>query len=67
MELTKEQLKRQDFVDNAIFDLIQNLNPSGREIAWDIELIADIRNAIQLKFIDLNVCDEMIFYPYISE
>ena len=27
MELTDEQIERQDFVDNRIFELIQELNP----------------------------------------
>ncbi len=39
MELTNKQIKRQDFVDNRIFELIQKLNPSQIEINWDIEII----------------------------
>lgn len=67
MELTKKQLGRQDFVDNAIFDLIQNLNPNNIEIAWNIELIAEVRDIIRLKFSELKICDEMSFYPYVAE
>ncbi len=40
--LTDEQIKRQDFVDNRIFELIQELNPSQTEIDWDIEVVANI-------------------------
>jgi hypothetical protein len=33
---TEDQIKRQDFVDNQIFDLMRRLIPSRREIEWDI-------------------------------
>lgn len=38
-ELTEEQIKRQDYVDNAIYQLIQSVNPTDKDIAWDIEMI----------------------------
>ena len=38
--VTEDQIKRQDFVDNEIFDLVKQLVPSEREIDWDIEMIA---------------------------
>ncbi len=31
-----EQLNRQDFVDNQIYDLVKRLIPSTREIEWNI-------------------------------
>ncbi|MBS3921024.1 MAG: hypothetical protein KG012_19290 [Deltaproteobacteria bacterium] len=31
-----EQIKRQDFVDNQIFDLVNRLIPSEKVIEWDI-------------------------------
>jgi hypothetical protein len=34
--LNEDQIKRQDFVDNEIYNLINRLNPSKREIDWDI-------------------------------
>jgi hypothetical protein len=34
--LTEDQIKRQDFVDNQIYDLVKRLIPSTREIDWDI-------------------------------
>jgi|GEM_PF-1770133 len=40
-----EQIKRQDFVDNQIFDLVNKLIPSERVIEWNIEMIGDIRDA----------------------
>ena len=45
-EMTNEQLERQDFVDNAIFSLIQEINPTSQTISWDIEMIGNIRDAI---------------------
>ena len=46
-EFTKDQITRQVFVDNEIYDLVKRLIPSTREIDWDIEMIADIRDTIQ--------------------
>ena len=45
-EMTDEQLERQDFVDNAIFSLIQDINPTTEAISWDIEMIGNIRDVI---------------------
>lgn len=68
MELTDEQIKRQDFVDNRIFELIEDLNPSQTEIDWDIEVMANIRETIRIWLVeDLKVTDEMSFYPYLEE
>jgi hypothetical protein len=44
---TEDQIKRQDFVDNQIYDLVKRLIPSTREIEWNIEMIGDIRDTIQ--------------------
>lgn len=66
-ELTEQQIKRQDFVDNAINDLINNLNPSGEEVVWDIGIIADVRDTIQAYLVDQGFCSEQEFYPYIEE
>lgn len=67
-ELTDEQLERQDFVDNAIFSLIQQMNPTNRVIDWNIEMIGEIRDNIRYWFVErLKVCEEMTFYPYIKE
>jgi len=46
-KLTEDQIKRQDFVDNQIYDLVKRLNPSRSEIELDIEMVADIRDTIQ--------------------
>jgi len=44
-QLTKRQIDRQDFVDNQIFELINNLIPPSKRIEWDIELIGNIRES----------------------
>jgi hypothetical protein len=61
---SEDQIKRQDFVDNQIYDLVSLLIPSTREIEWDIEMIADIRDTIQHWLVDrYKIVDELEFYP----
>ena len=67
MELTKAQIDRQDFVDNAIFSLLQDLNPSNEEINWDIEFIGELRDLIKNRFLELHLCNIDDFYPEINE
>lgn len=45
-EITDERLERQDFVDNAIFSLLQEINPTSQTMSWDIEMIGNIRDVI---------------------
>lgn len=64
---TEEQLKRQDFVDNQIFDLVKRLIPSKREIEWDIIMIGEIRCTIQDWLVDrYMIVDELEFIPDVS-
>ena len=66
--LTQQQIAQQDFVDNAIFSLIQVINPSNREIEWDIEMIGEIRDVVKEWLVDkLSLTTEQEFYPYIEE
>jgi hypothetical protein len=68
MNMTKQQIERQDVVDNAIFSLIGEINPTNKEIDWDIELIGEVRDVIESWFTDrLNLCDKNAFYPYSEE
>ena len=67
MELTGQQIKRQDFVDNAIFNLINELIPSKKEMDWNIEAIGAIRDSIQSQLVERGFCTEQEFYPYIAE
>ena len=63
-KLKEDQIKRQDFVDNQIYDVVRRLIPSEREIEWDIEMIADIRDTIQHWLVDrYKMVDELEFYP----
>jgi hypothetical protein len=68
IELTDEQIKRQDFVDNAVFDLICKINPADKNLKWNIEMIGEIRDDIRYWLVErLKVCEEITFYPYIAE
>lgn len=67
MELTSQQIERQDFVDNAIYELINLVVPTNQEISWDIEVIGDVRDVIQQKLVERGICTEQEFYPYIEE
>lgn len=63
-KLSESQLKRQDFVDNAIYELLHTLNPSQQEIEWDIEVIGGIRDVIRHWLVErLAITDEMTFIP----
>lgn len=63
--LNENQIKRQDFIDNEIYNLISRLNPSKREIDGDIEMIGDIRDTIQHWLVDkYKVVEELEFYPW---
>ncbi|MDP3259278.1 MAG: hypothetical protein Q8M34_01645 [Thermodesulfovibrionales bacterium] len=67
-ELTEEQIKRQDSVDNAIYQLIREINPVDKEIAWDIEMIGDVRDVIREWMVErLKITDEQGFYPYLED
>ena len=62
-ELTKQQIERQDFVDNEVFELVQRLTPSIK-IKWDIEMIGNVRDSIQIQLVDNQILlSEARFYP----
>lgn len=66
--LEQYQIERQDFVDNAIFDLIQYLNPSDNMISWDIEMIGEIRDILINWYVHKRgTTSEQEFYPYLEE
>ena len=68
IEITDEQIRRQDFVDNAVFQLIRDINPTPKELSWNIEMIGEIRDNVRRWLVErLVICDEMSFYPYIKE
>jgi hypothetical protein len=62
--LSEDQIRRQDFVDNQIYDLVKRLIPSRKEIGWNIEMIGEIRDTIQHWLVDrYKVVEDMEFYP----
>lgn len=63
MELTAEEIERQDYVDNTIINLLNDLNPSDQELEWDINIIGEIRDTIQSQFVERGLCSEQEFYP----
>ena len=68
IEMSDEQIGRQDFVDNAVFQLINDINPTSKKLSWNIEMIGEIRDNVRQWLVErLGICDEMSFYPYIKE
>ena len=67
-QLTKKQIKRQDFVDNEIFELIQRLLPAANiKIKWDIEMIGFVRDSIRMQLVNnKKLTSEAKFYPYLK-
>jgi hypothetical protein len=67
-ELTDKQIGRQDFVDNAIFQLVQRVNSTDKNIEWDIEMIGEVRDVIRQWIVErMKITDEQTFYPYIDD
>jgi len=66
IELTDQQIARQDYVDNAIYDLINELIASDKEMDWDIEIIGEVRDAVRALLVERGLCTEQEFYPYIG-
>jgi hypothetical protein len=65
--LTQQQITQQDFVDSAIFNLLQSLNPTDKEIQWDIEMIGYMRDVVKECLVDkLCLMTEQEFYPYLE-
>ncbi len=65
--LSEQDLARQDYVDNKIFETINALNLSSKPVEWNIEMIAEIRDGIQYWLVDYySLCSERKFYPYLS-
>jgi hypothetical protein len=64
-ELTKDQVRRQDFVDIEIYQLMQRLNPTDKFIDWNIEMIGEIRDVIREWIVErMKITDEQTFYAY---
>lgn len=61
--MKQAQIDRQDFVDGAIYSLVNKLIPSGKEMDWDIEVIGEVRDVIQSRLIERGLCTAEEFYP----
>lgn len=67
-KLTREDIERQDFVDNQIYDLINSLIHSENRIEWNIEMIGNIREIVRREVVEnRNIMSEMEFYPFVHE
>jgi hypothetical protein len=66
MELTKNQIERQDLVDDKCYELLVEL--AGKELIWNIEQIYKVRQSVQSVIVDdLKLMTENEFYPYMEE
>ena len=59
---TARETERQDYVDNAIHTLIEEL--LGMPAEWDIAVIAGVRQVIQKYLWEEYGYPEREFYPY---
>jgi hypothetical protein len=76
-DLTKEQIERQDFVDNSILQLLNDLNPNNKTNdttnikiidVFDGMMIGQIRDVIETALtVHYQVCTEQEFYPYLTD
>lgn len=65
--LTKKQLARQDFVDNKIFELMQDLALNGKKLKWDIEAIGSVRDVVREYLVnEKKVFSDVEFYPFLK-
>ena len=67
-ELTEEQIRRQDLVDNAIYQLIQIVSPDDKNIEWDLSMIGDVRDVISEWIVEImKITDEQTFYSFLDD
>ncbi len=63
-KLTEKQIARQDFVDNKVYELINALLPKSKQLDWDIEIIAGVRDTIYDEVSrKVEGMNERRFYP----
>lgn len=63
-QLTQQQIDRQEFVNDLIYDLLSDL--AGKEIEDETDLIGSVRDFISAEFNDLGIMPEKEFYPWIG-
>jgi hypothetical protein len=63
-EFSKEELERQNYIDNSIMNLINMVNPTKLEILYDRNIVAKVRYAlIEIFSKDLQICTDSALYP----
>jgi hypothetical protein len=63
VDMTQNQIERQDQVDNAIHNLLQEL-AGAKHVPWDIDDIAIVRDAVQEVLVGrLHLMTTEEFYP----
>ncbi len=62
--LTQKQIDPQDFVDDEIYKLLNNL--AGKELEWDTELIGSVRDIIAQEFEQRAIMSQKELYPWIG-
>lgn len=60
-ERNEEVARRQDLVDNAIFEMLRDV--SINEIEWDIEMIGAVRDTVFQVLEKKYGTKESVFYP----
>ena len=66
-KLIKQQIERQDFVDNEIFALLQKILSPLEKITWNIEMVGAVREVMRTQIVEKKkVMNEMQFYPYLK-
>lgn len=63
-QLTQQQIDRQEFVDDLIYDLLSEL--AGKDIEDATDLIGSVREFISAEFSDVGIMPEKEFYPWIG-
>ena len=64
LTLTQRQIEQQEFVDDAIYELLNNL--AGKELEWDTELIGRVRDCISAEFTERGFMSQKELYPWIG-
>jgi hypothetical protein len=66
-EITDAETERIDFIHNEIIELINTLNPTGKTIDYDINMIQEVADLIEEHLVAKGICTAMEFMPYREE
>jgi trehalose/maltose hydrolase-like predicted phosphorylase len=63
-DFSEEEIKRQEFVDNSIIELLNKLNPTPLNINLNDLILIKMRNTlVEIFSKDLDLCTSQAFYP----